>query len=138
MTRGPEKAAAFFFLALGIIGVIVSKRPGTDIAAGVLGGLGFLFFMTPSLRHWRDDRRSRGRDAARRRTPWAEFMEPAPLNGRSVWKIGIRRKTEDGEVIDTDEENDELIEMGDSIGRIEATGRAEMRAHEYNEQKVRM
>lgn len=116
------------------IAIAFTRRPGPATALALIGGLAAIVLITDIVLTARRARAVR----RRRATPWAKFQEPAQLNGRAMWRCGIRRKTDDGEVLDTDEENDELIEMDDYIGRIEAEGRAEMRARDYNEQKVRM
>jgi hypothetical protein len=124
-------------IAIGICATVVlfsRGRRGMAAGAFLIGALALIVLITDFVLARRRARAAK----RRRRTPWTDFMEPAMRNGKSMWRIGIRRKTEDGEVLDTDEENDVFTELGDSIARITAQGEAQMRAAQYNDEEVRM
>lgn len=126
VTPAQERWAALGCLAFGILGVYLSRRPSTDIAFGILGALGCLFFLVPSiLRYW-GNVASRRRVREQKMTPWTMFSEPHPTDA-TQWEVGIRRRTEDG--VDLDRralyalvESDELeIAVAEAECRVKAT-----------------
>lgn len=132
MTRGQERVVALALIAFGVVGVWVSKRPTTDIAMGVIGGLGCLLLIAPwALRSW-GDAASRRRVAARRRgqreVPWTMFSTPSDLSGR--WLVGIQRRMADGTVLDRRVLN--TLDEDDEMAILEAEGLADLKASRWN------
>lgn len=93
MTPAQERWAALGCLVFGIVGVYISRRPTTDIALGILGVLGCLLFLAPSLLRWWGNRASRLRVEKSRQTPWTMFSGPHPTD-ETKWEVGVRRRTD--------------------------------------------
>lgn len=81
MTPGQARLGAIAAAVLGILGVYISKRPTTDIAAGVIAGLAFLYYAAVSFTGDREGRRAhRNAEKARRQdaaAQWERYSHPS-------------------------------------------------------------
>ena len=99
MTPGQARLGAVAAAALGILGIYLSKRPTTDIAAGVIAGLAFLYFAVSSFTGSRRGRQAR-RDAERAREQdaqarWERYSHPVGENFED-WEVGVALHLSDG------------------------------------------
>jgi hypothetical protein len=133
MTTAQARLAAFGCLALGVLGVYISKRPTSDIVLGTLGALGFLYFLVSSLASGRHRAGRRRRHEQERQTPWTVFSAPA-RDQKGKWLVGIRRRMEDGTVLGREITN--TLDEDDEMAIIEAEGLAELKARRWNDRKV--
>lgn len=133
-----ERLAALGFLAFGVVGVWVSKRPTTDIALGLIGALGVLYFLAPAVVRAFGDAASRRRADRRWRqnheTPWTMYSEPHPTE--SMWEVGVRRRTEDG--VDLDRRPLRKLDPEADLDIAVAEEECRVKAVRWTENKVNM
>lgn len=137
MSTAQARLAAFGCLALGVLGVYISRRPTTDIAAGALGGLGFCYFLVSSTAGGWKTRAARKRQQQVRETPWSMYSRP--LNGDpGMWEVGIERRTSEGRPLDPNLPAMKVLTEEASFDIAVAEEEAKVKATHYNDNRVGM
>lgn len=92
MTPGQARLGAVAAAVLGILGIYLSRRPTTDIAAGAIAGLAFLYFAVSSFtgdRRGRNARRAAERAHEHDRDArWERYSMPIGENFEG-WEVGV-------------------------------------------------
>lgn len=119
-------------VAVGVVLLLTSRNRGLTLMAAVMCVLAICLLFLDAYAQ----RRQRRRRAALRLVPWTVFSEPTEEPGKR--RIGVRRVTEDGVVLNRDKANDVVVNEDDAIAKLDAQGDALSRAAEYNEDQVWM
>lgn len=99
MTPSQARLGAIVAAVLGILGIYLSKRPTTDIAAGIVSGLAFLYFVVSSFVGSRRGRQARrASEQAREKEAqahWERYSHPAGETFED-WEVGVALHLSDG------------------------------------------
>jgi hypothetical protein len=134
VTPGQARLGAVTAVVLGVLGVYLSKRPTTDIVAGVLAGMAFLYCAGSLFVSSRRDRRTQREQERKQETPWTMFSAPHPVD-ENKWEVGVRRR-HDG--VDLDRRVTLTVDANDELEIAVAEEQAKAKATRWTENKVGM
>jgi hypothetical protein len=131
----PEHGRAALLSALGVtalalLGIFVSKRASTDIAAAVIAALAFGYAVVIAWPGWQAKHRAR----KSRHAPWTMFSQPHPTDD-AMWEVGVRRRHDD---VDLDRRVLSVLRADQSFEITVAEEDAKTTATRWTENKVNM
>ena len=135
VTSGQARLGAIVALALGVLGVYLSRRPTTDIAAGILAGAALLYFAASSVSASRKGGRARRRQeqarAHDRQARWEMYSHPAGEDYRD-YEVGCRIELSSGTKRYSERKWRWFNDHPDAVNRMNAEGEAMAKAAEFN------
>ncbi len=132
-----ERVIALGAIVIGIIGMVVSKRPTGDIVSGLIAGVAFLYLVVPWVAEKASDAAAAHRVGERLRrqaaTPWTMFSGPHETDD-TRWEVGIRRRTEEG--VDLDRRVLRTLSADDELEIQVAEAEARGKARRWTDSKI--